>query len=91
MVSDSGIGIRPDRLPHGFDRFRQADGRQSREFAGTGIGLALVEETSAHHGGEVSAFSRYDSGSSFEVMILLGNSHLNAATSWRCVTRVLRT
>lgn len=90
-MSDSGIGIPSDRLPYGFDRFRQADGSQSREFAGTGIGLALVEEIPAHYCGEVSAFSRYDSGSSFEVMIMLGNSHLSAATSWRSVTRVLQT
>jgi signal transduction histidine kinase len=68
-VSDSGIGIRPDQLPYIFDRFRQADGSESREFAGTGIGLALVKEIAALHGGDARVFSQYGSGSTFEVTV----------------------
>ena len=78
-VSDSGVGIKPDQLPYIFDRFRQADGSESREYAGTGIGLALVKEIAALHGGEVRAYSQYGIGSSFEVTIPLGRSHLSAA------------
>ena len=78
-VSDSGIGIRPDQLPYIFDRFRQADGSESREFAGTGIGLALVKEIAALHGGDARVFSQYGSGSTFEVTVPLGKSHLSAA------------
>ena len=77
-VSDSGIGIKPDQLPYIFDRFRQADGSQSREYAGTGIGLALVKEIAALHHGEVRAYSQYGSGSAFEVTVPLGKRHLSA-------------
>src|SRR5262249_12921602 len=61
-------------------RFRQADGSVSREYAGTGIGLALVKEIAALHGGVVSVRSQYGEGSSFEVAIPLGNTHLSPAS-----------
>lgn len=77
-VSDSGIGIKPDQLPNIFDRFCQADGSESREYAGTGIGLALVKEIAALHHGEVRAYSQYGSGSSFEITVPLGKRHLSA-------------
>lgn len=76
-VADTGIGIKADELPHIFDRFRQADGSASREYAGTGIGLALVKEIATLHGGTVSARSRYGEGSSFDVTIPLGKAHLS--------------
>jgi signal transduction histidine kinase/class 3 adenylate cyclase len=76
-VSDTGIGIKPDELPYVFDRFRQADGSASREYSGTGIGLALVKEIAALHGGEVSVRSQYGEGTVFEVVIPLGKAHLS--------------
>jgi signal transduction histidine kinase/DNA-binding response OmpR family regulator len=76
-VTDSGIGIKADQLPHIFDRFRQADGSESRDYAGSGIGLALVKEVAALHGGEVHALSEYGRGSTFRVRIPLGRSHLD--------------
>ena len=79
-VSDTGIGIKQDQLPHVFDRFRQADGSVSREYAGTGLGLALVKEVAALHGGEVMVHSQYGVGSSFRVSIPLGNAHLDPAS-----------
>ena len=78
-VSDSGIGIKQDQLPHIFDRFRQADGSESREFAGTGLGLALVKEIADLHGGDVIVQSQYGKGSRFRVTIPLGKSHLDPA------------
>ncbi|MBI2469304.1 MAG: response regulator [Candidatus Rokubacteria bacterium] len=78
-VSDTGIGTRPDQLPHIFDRFRQADGSASREYAGSGIGLALVKEIAALHGGGVTVHSQYATGSSFRVSVPLGKAHLNPA------------
>ena len=74
-VSDSGIGIRDTELPHVFDRFRQADGSMTREFAGTGLGLALVQEFTKLHGGEVTVTSRYGQGTSFIVKIPIGKAH----------------
>jgi signal transduction histidine kinase len=64
-VADTGIGIREDQLPHIFDRFRQADGSESREYAGTGIGLALVQEIARLHGGDVTVSSRHGEGTTF--------------------------
>jgi CheY-like chemotaxis protein len=56
-VSDTGIGIRPDFLPHVFDRFRQADGTTTRAYGGLGLGLAIVRALTELHGGSVSAAS----------------------------------
>ena len=79
-MSDTGIGIKPDQLPHVFDRFRQADGSESREYAGTGLGLALVKEIANLHGGDVTVHSQYKKGSLFQVVIPLGKSHLEPST-----------
>lgn len=79
-VSDTGIGIKDDQLPHIFDRFRQADGSASREYAGTGIGLALAKEIVSLHGGEISVFSRYGEGTTFHISIPLGASHLSPSS-----------
>jgi signal transduction histidine kinase len=78
-VADTGVGIKEDQLPHIFDRFRQADGSVSREYAGTGIGLSLVKETARLHGGDVAAHSEYGKGSTFRVTIPLGRAHLSPA------------
>ncbi|MEE9512952.1 MAG: ATP-binding protein [Anaerolineales bacterium] len=79
-VSDTGTGIKQDQLPHIFDRFRQADGSESRERAGTGIGLALVKEIAKSHGGDVIVHSQYGKGSLFQVSIPLGKAHLDPAS-----------
>ncbi len=56
-VSDSGIGIDSDFLPHVFERFRQADSRFSREHGGLGLGLAIARDLVELHGGTIRAFS----------------------------------
>lgn len=79
-VTDTGVGVAPDELPHIFDRFRQAGGGAAREYSGTGIGLALVQEIAALHGGTVTAHSQPGKGSVFRVTIPLGSEHLNPAS-----------
>jgi PAS domain S-box-containing protein len=57
VVSDSGVGIAPEFLPHLFERFRQADSRPTRQYGGLGLGLALVRHFAELHGGAVQASS----------------------------------
>jgi len=57
IVADSGQGIKPEFLPHVFDRFRQEDGSISRRHGGLGLGLAIVRYLIEMHGGTVEAAS----------------------------------
>ena len=56
-VTDSGIGIPPEFLPHVFERFRQADSTTTRMHGGLGIGLAIVRHLVQLHGGTIRAES----------------------------------
>jgi len=56
-VTDHGIGIAPDHLPHIFDRFKQADSSTTRRQGGMGIGLSLAKHIVEGHGGELSTRS----------------------------------
>jgi signal transduction histidine kinase/ActR/RegA family two-component response regulator len=69
-VSDSGAGIAPEFLPFVFDRFRQADGRTTRQHGGLGLGLSIVRHLVELHGGTVRAESAGEGeGSSFTVLL----------------------
>jgi len=57
VVSDTGVGIAPEFLPHVFDRFRQADGSTSRRHGGLGLGLAIADALAKMHGGGLHAES----------------------------------
>jgi GAF domain-containing protein/class 3 adenylate cyclase/two-component SAPR family response regulator len=78
QVRDTGIGIRPDQIPHLFERFRQADGSANRNYEGSGLGLALVKELVELHGGKVSVESAYGQGTIFTVWLQTGIAHLPA-------------
>lgn len=56
-VRDTGSGIRPEFLPHVFDRFRQADASTTRLQGGLGLGLSIVRSLTELHGGRVSVTS----------------------------------
>jgi signal transduction histidine kinase len=59
VVRDTGIGIAPEELPRVFERFHQADAGRTRQRGGSGVGLALVRELVALHGGTASAAARW--------------------------------
>jgi signal transduction histidine kinase len=56
-VTDSGIGIASEFLPHVFERFRQADGSMTREHGGLGLGLSIARDLTELHGGTLEAAS----------------------------------
>ena len=64
-VSDTGVGIAPDKIDRLFERFTQADASTSRTHGGTGLGLAISKRLIEMMGGEIGAFSRPGRGSTF--------------------------
>jgi len=69
-VTDNGQGMRPEFLPHVFDRFRQGEVSTARRVSGLGIGLAIVKNLVELHGGRVAAKSDGEGrGASFVVTL----------------------
>ena len=69
-VSDSGVGMKADFIPHVFERFSQADSTSNNIHGGLGIGLSLVKNLVEQHGGHVTAESAGEGqGSTFTVTL----------------------
>jgi signal transduction histidine kinase/CheY-like chemotaxis protein len=64
-VSDTGIGIPPDKLERLFARFYRAGNPQGKRIAGTGLGLSIVKAIVEAHGGRISVQSQEGKGSTF--------------------------
>jgi heavy metal sensor kinase len=72
-VSDNGIGIPNDAIPHLFDRFFRVDKARSREAGGAGLGLSIVKSICAAHDGRIEVRSTEGAGSRFIVELPLRN------------------
>jgi PAS domain S-box-containing protein len=69
-VKDTGIGIRPEFLPHVFERFQQGNVAITRRFGGLGLGLAIAKHLVDLHGGTIRAESAGEGqGATFTVVL----------------------
>jgi PAS domain S-box-containing protein len=90
-VEDTGRGIEPEFLPYVFDRFRQADSANTREFGGLGLGLAIVRHLSELHGGTVGVTSPgMNQGATFSVKLPLMNPSTSKQMDFELTDRTLQ-
>ncbi|KAI8910732.1 histidine kinase-like ATPase [Powellomyces hirtus] len=75
-VADTGVGIPQKDIPLIFDRFHRVESSKGRSYEGTGIGLSLVREIVQFHSGFIAVRSLEGTGSTFTVVLPLGDSHI---------------
>lgn len=80
-VTDTGIGIAPEDIPKLFHPFVQIDSTLNRQYAGTGLGLALVKRITELHGGEVHLTSELGVGSCFAIALPYHPSEIISPTN----------
>ena len=68
-VKDTGIGMNPEQLAKIFDPFTQADSSTTKKYGGTGLGLTITKKFCQMMGGDITAFSELDKGSSFTIRL----------------------
>ncbi len=73
-VSDSGIGIPPEHIPHLFERFYRVDPARSREAGSTGLGLSICQVITRSHGGAIRLESQPGRGTTVVVTFPLMRS-----------------
>lgn len=73
QVTDSGIGIEAEHLPHVLERFYRIDKARTRADGGTGLGLSIVESIVFAHGGKIAIQSQPEEGTTVSVSLLTGD------------------
>ncbi len=68
-VTDTGVGIAPEHLPHIFDRFYRVDKARSRALGGSGLGLAIATKIAQAHGGTLTAESAVGVGTTLRLAV----------------------
>jgi two-component system OmpR family sensor kinase len=68
-ISDDGVGIAAEDLPHLFERFYRADVSRSRASGGSGLGLSIVKSLVESHGGTISVDSVQGEGTTFRIVL----------------------
>jgi signal transduction histidine kinase len=68
-VTDTGVGIASEDLPHIFDRFFRADQARSSASGNVGLGLAIVKSIVSLHGGEITASSQLNGGTCMRIRL----------------------
>jgi signal transduction histidine kinase len=76
-VSDTGIGLTPDEVAHLFARFYRAKNDDTRDIAGTGLGLWIIKQYAQAMGGDITVQSEKGKGSRFTVTLPLATKEQN--------------
>lgn len=69
-ITDTGMGIRKESIPHLFSAFKRVDEEKNRYIEGTGLGLSIVKQLVELMGGEIAVNSVYTKGSTFVITLL---------------------
>jgi len=80
-ISDTGIGIRKDRLEHIFEVYNIADNKKQTGYSGSGISLAIAKQLTEIMGGEIDVESTFGAGSTFTVNLLQEKTDQNVVTA----------
>lgn len=80
-ISDTGIGMSNEALSRLFERFEQADNSTTRQFGGSGLGMAICKSLVSLMDGEITVESELDKGTTFQFSLPLGRAKVNKSAT----------